>query len=95
MGCLEALAHSRVTISDEILTFRDPSERALTCSENLTMALLPRQLTAGGRQLPGEPVSHCHLVPSGEATQQKPWPLVGRGAPLIRQTADEDVPVDL
>lgn len=74
VGCFEVPALSRPAASDEVLTLRDLSERALRCSENLPVALLPCKLTAGGRQLRGEPASHCHLVPPGEATQRSPGP---------------------
>lgn len=73
-GVFEALAHSRLAVAHEILSLRDRPERALRRSENLPFALLPCQLTAGGRQLRGEPVSHCHLAPHREATQQSPGP---------------------
>lgn len=38
-------------------------------------------------------MSHCHLVPAREATQQRALALgytVGRGGPLIRQTTDDN-----
>lgn len=61
VGCFEALALSRPAASDEALTLRDHSERALRCSENLPIALLPCKLTVGGRQSLQATVIWCQL----------------------------------
>lgn len=89
-GPFGPLLASRLALADEVAASRGPQERAPSRrSENSPIALLPCQLTAGGSQMRGEPVSHCHQVPPTEATQRECWQLVGRGGPLIRQTADD------
>ena len=65
-GFLKALAHSRLTVTDEVVALGDHKKKKgkkLRSSENSPIALLTCQLTDGGLQLRGEPKSHCHLVP--------------------------------